>query len=368
MLTSEQKASLTDFCRLLIDQRRARVVVPPLRNAPGFWFGGGNLTQGPDGALYLSGRYRNYGDSRTGLAVGERGLKLVILRSEDGGANFGEILSLTKSELGPPGRPVLSIEGTALRFGDAQVELFVSSEKMNIGYPADLGEFLKPGAGVWTIERLAAGSIAALAQAPIETVLETQDPRFLHVKDPFLYEATDGRTLLGFCTHPYSWTSSNSAVAARSATGSAFGEPDYTFFPRGQTWDVAMSRVTAFLRVPRVGQFVDLPPQVLMFYDGGECIRNLDEHAAAVARPRGYSCEELGGVAVAPESDLRRGERLSRDLPLFVSPYGTGCSRYVDVLATDAGFYAVWQQSQPDQTQPLVMNYVDRADAEALLT
>ena len=53
--------------------------------------------------------------------------------------------------------------------------------------------------------------------------------------------------------------------------------------------------------------------------------------------------------------------------PLFVSPHGTGCSRYVDVLQTADGFYATWEQSQPDRSQPLVMNRLSREEAEAIL-
>ena len=99
----------------------------------------------------------------------------------------------------------------------------------------------------------------------------------------------------------------------------------------------------------------------LLFYDGGECVRNHDEHKHAVTRPRGYSCEELGGLAYVTGGDFSRVERLSEFRPLFVSPHGTGCSRYVDVLETDDGYYATWQQSQPDGSQPLVMNFVPQS-------
>lgn len=61
-------------------------------------------------------------------------------------------------------------------------------------------------------------------------------------------------------------------------------------------------------------------------------------------------------------------ERLSRYFPLFVSPWGTGCSRYVDVLQTQEGFYATWQQGQADGSQPLVANFVSREEAERLLS
>jgi hypothetical protein len=37
---------------------------------------------------------------------------------------------------------------------------------------------------------------------------------------------------------------------------------------------------------------------------------------------------------------------------------GTGCSRYVATLVTDAGIFANWQQSQDDLSQPLVGNFL----------
>ena len=40
----------------------------------------------------------------------------------------------------------------------------------------------------------------------------------------------------------------------------------------------------------------------------------------------------------------------------------------VDVLVTEDGYYATWEQSQDDGSQPLVMNYVSASDAAALLS
>ena len=58
----------------LVDQRNARILVPALGNESGFWFGGGNLLQEPDGTILACGRFRNPGDARTGTGSGERGL------------------------------------------------------------------------------------------------------------------------------------------------------------------------------------------------------------------------------------------------------------------------------------------------------
>ena len=169
-----------------------------------------------------------------------------------------------------------------------------------------------------------------------------------------------------FCSHPFCWTSSNTGYVPLNEQGELAGPPCFDFFPRGFAWDVAITRGTAMLPVPKIGEFADRDIS-LLFYDGGECVRNLDEHQAAVKRPRGYSCEELGGLACVHNDDLHTVERLSINQPLFLSPYGTGCSRYVDVLASDDGYFVTWQQAQADGSQPLVMNHVRSEAVHELL-
>ncbi|MBC8288860.1 MAG: exo-alpha-sialidase [Planctomycetes bacterium] len=367
-LPPELEARLESLARALIGQARARIIVPPKQATSGFWFGGGNMIEADDGTLFVVGRYRNYGDSRTGVGAGERGLELAILESSNRGESFQKILSFSKSDLNMTGREVLSIEGSALRWIEGGVELIVSTEKDGIGYPKGFEDHLKPGTGVWTIERLAAASFEELKGAQLDTVVEADVPVYLHVKDPFLYER-DGRTSLLFCTHPYSWSSSNTAFV-EVPNGEDEEEESMAlldFFPRGTTWDVAITRGTCVLDIPKTGVFSSVDSS-LVFYDGGESLRNLDEHASAVKRPRGYSCEELGGAAYIIEGDLTTIDRLSRNRPFFISPHGTGCSRYVDVLATKDGMFATWQQSQPDGSQPLVINFVSNDEIAEILS
>ena len=374
LLSDAQRQSLIKVARTLIDQEAARVIVPPLRPGAGHWFGGGNMVQDAGGALWLVGRFRNQGDSRTGLGKGERGLELAIFKSVDRGQSFAKVVRFAKSDLGISGREVLSIEGTALRIVDDTadnsvkntVQLFLSTEKTGIEYPSGLETYLKPGTGVWTVDLIKARDFESLADAKPETILSCSDPQFNQVKDPFIFEHGELARLL-FCTHPFCWSSSNTGMVNLDSSGNVGGTATYSFFPRGFTWDVAMTRGTAIMPVPKVGLFTD-HPLGLFFYDGGECVRDLDEHASAVNRPRGYSCEELGGAAAVRTDDLHQIERLSVTEPLFVSPYGTGCSRYVDVLSTEEGFYATWQQSQDDRSQPLVMNFVPRDRILAILS
>jgi len=365
-LESDLQDKLTRFALALIDQQRARTIVPAAQSAGGFWFGGGNLIEDADGLLYVVGRYRDAGDSRTGLSAGKRGWELAIFVSDNRGRSFEKVLQFAKRDLDIDGRAVLSIEGSALRRTNDGVELFVSTEKEGVGYPSGFEEYLKPGTGVWSIDRLTAPTIAGFVGADPTTIVSSNDPRWIHVKDPFVYETPPGDAVLLFCTHPYCWTSSNTGYTIRRDRADRFEPPVFDFFPRGVTWDVAMTRGTCVLDVPRVGAFRDRRVS-LLFYDGGECVRNLDEHRTAVTRPRGYSCEELGGAAIITEGDFSTSERLSVYHPLFVSPHGSGCSRYVDVLETRDGFYATWQQAQPDGSQPLVLNVLSHDEARELL-
>lgn len=364
----DDEAALIRLAAALIDQPRARIIVHPNQPASGFWFGGGNLTQTPDDALLLVGRYRDAGDSRTGIQAGQRGRELAILRAASPDAPFEKIASFQKSDLDHSSCQVLSIEGAALRVApDGACELFVSTEKDGIGYPDSLADYLKPGTGVWTIDRLAAPSLDALPSAQVEPFLASTEPGHLHVKDPFLYTSPAGSRFLGFCTHPFNWSSSNSAYLPLD-TPPEFENARLEFLPRGPAWDVAITRATCLLDVPAVGRFRDRAA-TLVFYDGGESLRNLDEHARAVSRPRGYSCEELGGLACFTDTAIDDPHRLSAHHPLFVSPHGTGCSRYVDVLRTARGdLIATWQQSQPDGSQPLVMNMLTADEIADLLS
>jgi hypothetical protein len=367
-LPSVKERALEDLAKTLVDQHKARIAIPPLENGPGFWFGAGNMVEGPGSCFYVCGRYRNAGDSRTGLAAGARGAELAIFRSEDRGKTFEKILSFSKSDLSCGGKEVLSIERCWLLPAAAGVELFVSTEKAGLSYPQGYEEFQKPGTGVWSIDRISAPSIERIDPSTIRPLLQGSDPRYCHFKDPVAYRDDHGNTVLMFSTHPFNWASSNTALAVRPAGAGEFGPIDYAFFPRGFTWDVAASRICGVLQVPRVGIFKADPTIYLYFYDGAEGMRDLEEHGEAVKRPRGYSCEELGGAAYSRADTFPRIERLSTALPFFISPHGTGCSRYTTTLQTEEGVYTTWQQSQPDRSQPLVMCFTSRERIEGVLS
>ena len=171
MLDDRLESKLVDLCRRLIDQQKAKTLVRPNAPSGGYWFGGGNMTADADGNLYVVGRYRNQGDSRTGIAEGSRGLELAIFRSRDQGDSFEKILGLSKRDVCPKDARVLSIEGSALRFQNETVDLFVSTEKEGVGYPLEVQNYLKPGTGVWSIDRMTASSIEGLKTAIVQPVL-----------------------------------------------------------------------------------------------------------------------------------------------------------------------------------------------------
>ena len=361
------KERLIALATALVDQARARVLVPPQQRASGFWFGGGNAVRAADGTWYLAGRYRNQGDSRTGLAAGTRGLELAVFAAPGFFGPFEKVKSFSKADLSAPGRAVISIEGSALFQAGDRLELYVSSEK-DLPYPAPVRPYQKSGTGVWSIDRLQAADVSALDPATLQPALASDEPATLHVKDPVVFDHPAGGTAMIFCSHPFTWSSSNSGLAVRKPGQARFTVVAGGVLGRGPVWDVAATRITDRLPVPRLGPFRDLPPLSLYFYDGAECLRPHEQHAWAVRRPRGHSCEEIGGLAWGFDHLFPRMERLSVECPLFVSPYGTGCSRYVSTLVTEAAIYASWQQSQPDLSQPLVGHALPMEVVEAILS
>ena len=366
-LTHEQTVKLSELAGALVTPEAATPIIEPYSDSDGYWFGSGNMQEDRDGTLYIVGRYRNAGDSRHGLAAGSRGIELAIFRSDDAGVSFSKVLSFAKEDLGTPDGDVLSIEGAKLIISSHGVELITSTER-KMPYPHEVADFQKPGTGVWTIDRKQADSVEGLENARMEPTLKGTSPDTLHVKDPVVYGTAGGETLLYFCFHPYTWASSNTGLTRRSEPGAAFGEPEFRAFDRGFAWDVAISRITAVWDVPRLGVFSDVTDARLVFYDGGECMRNLEEHTKAQKRPRGYSCEELGGLAASTDPDLARIERLSTLFPRFISPKGTGCVRYVDVFTGRDGVYATWQQSTDTRSQPLMLNVLSHTEVERILS
>lgn len=359
MITDDQKAKLTTLASELVNQDNARILVEPQDRSTGYWFGGGNVILDRDGSILICGRYRNYGDSRTGVGAGERGLELAIFRAPDVDGDFKKIVSFSKADLAHSGMDIVSIEGVALHLTPDGIELFISTEK-DAKYPERIIDFQKPGAGVWSIDRIYADRVEDLSPSNIEEIVPfgSDNPERLHCKDPWVFDLDNGDLVLGHCTHPFTWSSSGTAAYLRKAGSENYEKITDDMLKRGPVWDISAARVTERLKVPNIGAFAGEDGLSLYFYDGAECLRQLDENPTAVSRPRGWSCEEIGGIAIGNDRDLSSIESISIEGPLFVSPMGTGCSRYVATLVTDAGIFANWQQSQDDLSQPLVGNFL----------
>ncbi len=366
MALPDSSENLIRLAKALIDQQKAAVLVPPKQNSTGFWFGGGNVVQAPDGSVLIVGRYRNFGDSRTGVGAGERGLELAIFRADTVTGPFEKVMSWSKEELKCGEKEVVSIEGASLLLDGNGVELFVSTEK-DVEYPDEVAGYQKMGTGVWSIDRLRAPVFLDLKKAEVEEVIVGAEPARLHAKDPKAFALPSGETALIYCNHPFTWASSNTSLALRKRGADSFERVTDDLLPRGPAWDIAVTRVTDRMTVPKLGRFADLPDTSLYFYCGAENLRQLDENPKAVKRPRGWSCEEIGGLACGTDEAFPALERLSVNAALFFSPYGTGCSRYVSTLVSGEGIFATWQQSQDDLSQALVGHFLPMDEVERIL-
>ena len=369
-LNTIQQQNLTNLLKSLIDQNAARILIPANQSKPGFWYGGGNMILDNRGVFWLCGRYRDQGDSRTGTEAGKRGLELALWRSDDEAKSFKKILSWSKANLNRDGHSVVSIEGSALhQLKNGSWELFLSTEK-KCSYPEPLKPYQKPGTGIWSIDRIKGESPDKLKTDSLESVLDAYEkPGYLHVKDPVLIDdGSNDRTRLIFCTHPFSWTSGNTGLATRMLNHDSFSVDKWEMVGRGPCWDVASTRITGGFKIPPLGNFQVLPACSVYFYDGAECMNRLDQNIRGFKRPRGYSCEELGGAMLCWDLKFPSMQRLSTLEPLFISPWGTHCSRYVDTLYTPSGIHATWQQTQKDGSQPLVHNFLSTYEIEKILT
>jgi hypothetical protein len=309
------KEKLINLGKELVNQEKAQVAVPPQQNKTGFWFGGGNITKDPvDGALYICGRYRNFGDSRTGISSGERGLELAIFKSTDGGNSFTKVRSWTKADLSFGSAKVLSIEGASIVFSDDKVEMILSTEKERT-YPEGFESFQKQGTGVWSIDIFEGRTIDDLDVGTIRTIHHSDNPTSLHAKDPVGYIGDDGSTYVIYCQSPFCWSSTYSGCLVRKPGQKNFDLISDYIMQNGHNWDVAVTRITERLPVPKVGAFADIPSLSLYFYDGAECVNPHDQSEKGVKRVRGYSCEEISGLAYEFDDEFPILHRLSEYFP-----------------------------------------------------
>ena len=370
-LSEKLENKLIDLGRRLLDQQSSRIIVQPLGTSFGYWFGGGNICVSKSGEILVTGRFRNEGDARTGTGAGARGLECSVFSGNSPDASFEKVLSFSKEDLSHT-EDVVSIEGVSLinhPDTDDSYEFIISTEKKT-AYPKTLINFQKPGTGVWSIDLLKSeNGLEAFDLEDMKTISRSEKGSTLHYKDPVGFMGENGQTHVIFCHHPFSWSSSNTGLITRQQGSEPFDLISENILERGNSWDVACSRVTEKLPIPKIGEFADLPDLSLYFYDGAECLRPLDQNPKAAKRPRGYSCEELGGLAWGWDSEFPKLNKLSIDFPLFISPHGTGCSRYASAInLPDGSIFATWQQSQENESQPLVANHLSSTEVSRILS
>ncbi|MCM8767325.1 MAG: exo-alpha-sialidase [Candidatus Omnitrophica bacterium] len=353
---------LIELAKIIVNNQKAKIIIEPYKREKGYWFGGGKIRKDKEKRLIITGRYRNFGDSRYGTGLGERGLELAIFISEDDGKKFKKIKSFTKKDLKVGEKEVLSIEGSSIYFSD-KVELYVSTEKKR-NYPKGFEKYQKEGTGIWEIDLLTGEDLESLSPENIRNVLVSEDPENLHIKDPVVFDLNN-KTYMIFCQHSFCWTCSYSGLALKEDSNFRIISKD--ILPKGYTWDVAVTRITERLPVPKIGIFKDLPDISLYFYDGAECIREHPQSEKGVKRPRGYSCEEIGGVAYGFDYEFPKIHRLTKYFPLLFSDQGTGSNRYVSTFFDRDKIYAIWQKSVSDFSQPLFLNIVNIEEIERIL-
>ncbi|MCL5408987.1 MAG: exo-alpha-sialidase [Candidatus Omnitrophica bacterium] len=364
LLEKKYQEKLIELGKLIVNQKKSKIIVEPYIKEKGCWFGGGKIRSTGDGKIYLTGRYRNTGDSRYGNLIGERGAELAVFISEDSGKTFKKIRYWNKKDLTCNGKEVISIEGSSINFEKDKIEIYFSTEK-KILYPEIVRKYQKQDTGIWEIDVLTGNNIEEIQSKNIKNVLFSQYPVNLHIKDPTVFQIKN-KTYMMFCEHPFSWTCSYSGLAVKEKDNFNLISRDILY--RGYTWDVAVTRITERLPVPKLGVFKNLPDISLYFYDGAECVREHHKSEKGVKIPRGYSCEEIGGFGYGFDGKMPPEiYRLSDLFPLFYSSEGTGSSRYVSAIYDGEKIYATWQKSMEDFSQPLVMNIVDKKEIEDIL-
>lgn len=374
----------TELATAMVNQRQAKILIEAEQQSAGHWFGGGNVIQVNE-KVYVCGRFRNKGDSRYGITEGERGYAFAIYELEIHDKNNINVKLLHKwtknnifealkqqNQLPDNCKEVLSIEGTSLHYNKSKKiwEFYVSSEKL-LNYPETVKSFQKKNTGIWSIDKICASNIDHFSfldnQYQIYPVLSSNDPMYLHMKDPvvFSFKNENGNDMNGlfFSCAPFCWTSSFTgfAIQEQNKYKEKFSIVSNEFVPRGTCWDVACTRITSRCPIlPDSNQF-------FCFYDGAECV---NKHVNS-SYNWGWSCEEVGGLFIEnyntgiPKSDCF--SRISKLFPLFSSPFGTTSSRYVDAVWTSFGLIITWQQAQVNGSQPLVINILSLSEVNEIL-
>jgi hypothetical protein len=320
----------------LFDPAAGMMVRAPLGDGPGWWAGAPGATfDALTDTFYLV--YRQRQPRELG-----RGIECRIAASENGIA-FKDIWALPKSSLN-----ALSLERCSLCRGlDGVWRLYlcyVSVEDRR-----------------WRIGLLEADEPDAFDLERLTPLLTADDIGADGVKDPSVFIIGRMTYLIAsYATHEADLDPEQSRVRhatgdifntglTRSRTGAAISGDGRRFQwigdispmtqagdPDKPAWDSYCRRIGSVLPLDRGG--------FLAFYDGG----------ASVAE----NYEERTGLAIT--FDLREFYSLSPDGPALVSPYSTGCLRYVDALPVGRELFYYYEMARPDGSHELRVSVVER--------
>jgi hypothetical protein len=309
----------------LFDPARGQTVIPPPGNGRGHWAGGCS-------ALYDETRDRFYLCYRVRTPQA-RGRTCVVAESDDG-MTFDTVWSGAKEQFNSQ-----SIEKSSIFLTpEGKVRLYVS--------------YVDARTYKWRIDLLEAQEAAGLQPETRIKILTADDCGNEGVKDPVIY----------FCGGIYHLFANYAPTPAdgdpekinrmhaegnafvsgvvNTGTGLATSTDGVRFrwegsvLEPGTGWDAFMVRMVSILYTP---------PVFTAFYDG---------------RPNvAASYEDRGGVAVS--YDLQHFRKVSQDVPLLASPEGTGCLRYLSVVAAKGKLYYYYEYARANGAHELRLNVVD---------
>ena len=258
-------------------------VFAPSGKGKGYWVGAPSCLY-DEGKFYLACRLRD---------PERRGDKFFVAQSADG-INLQKIWETDKEEW-----EANSLErGALLKTPAGRYHLYMSVEDKRDGR--------------WRIELLEEDSPSSFDVEKRRVIIHPDQVKKSWVKDPWIMFHQGKYHMFLHCL---SQEGVKSTALLTSEDGINFGWVREVL-PRGEKWDSYCSRVTSVLQLPEI---------YLAFYDGARTIRENQEEKTGLAK----------------SEDLLNWERISKDKPIFTSPYGS--LRYVESLVLGNKLY-LWYE------------------------
>ena len=322
----------------LFDPTQSNLIRAPLGNGPGWWAGAPSAAfDSQTDTFYLV--YRQRQPRELG-----RGVECRIAAS-DNGISFKDIWALPKTNLS-----ALSIDRACLNRGlDGVWRLY-------IGHVHELDRR-------WRISMMEANEPDQFDATTAIPLLTSKEVGGEGVQDPNLFVI--GRAYFLLASYATAETAPTPEAEAhkhasgdiyrtgltRSRTGAAISGDGKNFqwvgdispvsrynFPkvRDSGWDAYCRRISSLTPLDTGG--------FLAFYDGGDSFERNDE--------------ERTGLATT--FDLRTFYSLTPESPALVSPYSSGCLRYVDVVPVGNELFYYYEMAREDGAHELRVSVVER--------